>query len=83
MTLVKRIAEEEKGTDTGPDSKLSLLALHQKHKRDNFETEQSQIEKQLAEERAILDSMKAAKDLMSVEELAKGIRYTEPIKTCM
>jgi len=39
------------------------------------------LEKQMAEEQAILDSLKAARDLMSAEELAKGIRYTDPIKT--
>lgn len=39
------------------------------------------MEKQLKEEKKILESVAENKALMGVAELAKGIEYTEPIKT--
>jgi len=39
------------------------------------------MEKQLKEEEKILESVAESKALMGVAELAKGIQYTEPIKT--
>lgn len=44
----------------------------------NKETE---LEKQLKEEEKILESVAEKKALMGVAELAKGIEYTDPIKT--
>ena len=42
---------------------------------------ESAMEKQLKEEEKILESVAENKALMGVAELAKGIEYTDPIKT--
>ena len=42
---------------------------------------ESDREKQLKEEQKILESVAQAKALMSIQEIAKGIQYLDPIKT--
>lgn len=42
---------------------------------------ESAKEKQLKEEKKILESIAGKKALMGVAELAKGIQYEDPIKT--
>lgn len=41
----------------------------------------SAVERQLRKEEEILESVAEKKALMGVSELAKGIQYSEPIKT--
>lgn len=41
----------------------------------------SAVERQLKKEEEILESVAEKKALMGVSELAKGIQYSEPIKT--
>lgn len=41
----------------------------------------SAVERQLRKEEEILESVAEKKALMGVSELAKGVQYTEPIKT--
>lgn len=45
------------------------------------ESKETALEKQLKEEEKILESVAEKTALMGVAELAKGIEYTEPIKT--
>jgi len=44
-------------------------------------SKESALEKQLKEEEKILESVAEKTALMGVAELAKGIEYTDPIKT--
>ena len=78
----KRRKEEKKEEPiVGPYAKQSLVAVHGKSMQEGRIVEQSDFEKQLAQEDEIMRSIRNAKELKSVEELAKGIHYVEPIKT--
>lgn len=76
----RAVTREERPT-AGPKSGVNLLSAHEKVLARAEENRQSEIEKQMAEEKEIFDSLRQARALMSVDELAKGTRYTESIKT--
>ena len=59
----------------------SLLLQHSQLKKLAEAKQESEMDKQLKEEEKILESVKAQTALMGAEELAKGIQYTDPIRT--
>ena len=65
----------------GPGCHLSLLDQHNELKKKAEQLKESDREKQLKEEQKILESVAQAKALMSIQEIAKGIQYLDPIKT--
>ncbi|KAJ8670504.1 hypothetical protein QAD02_001763 [Eretmocerus hayati] len=65
----------------GRKSNISLLDQHTELKKMAEAKKESAMEKQLKEEEKILESVAENKALMGVAELAKGIEYTDPIKT--
>ena len=60
---------------------LSLLDQHHEMKEKADLIKETELEKQLKEEQKILESIAEHKALMAANELAKGITYTDPIKT--
>ncbi|PWN51317.1 putative DEAD-box ATP-dependent RNA helicase 35 [Violaceomyces palustris] len=75
--------EEEQDKDLGVQrSKQSLLdEARRLRELESQKEEKSQAEKDAEEERKILEAHAARRKLASDLELAKGINYTEPIKT--
>ncbi|GFN75285.1 ATP-dependent RNA helicase ddx41 [Plakobranchus ocellatus] len=67
--------------DLGPLAHVSLLDQHNVLKKKAEARKETQREKMLKEEMKILESVAEKTALMGVAELAKGIEYTEPIKT--
>lgn len=65
----------------GPNSHLSLLDQHNELKKKATVQKESEREKQLKEEKKILESLAETRALLSFSELAKGIQYLDPIKT--
>ena len=63
------------------DVTVSLLEQHKELQLKAEESKESRLEVQRREEARILASVQETTGLMSVEELAKGVVYTEPIKT--
>ena len=59
----------------------SLLLQHSQLKKLAEAKQESEMDKQLKEEEKILESVKAQTALMGAEELAKGIKYEDPIRT--
>ncbi|KAF6029630.1 abs [Bugula neritina] len=74
-------SECENVAQTGPDTGRSLLDQHSELKKKEEASKESALEKQLKEEEKILESVAEKTALMGVAELAKGIEYTDPIKT--
>ncbi|CAJ0760246.1 14969_t:CDS:10 [Entrophospora sp. SA101] len=75
--------EEEDSHKAGPKANISLIdqaveVKKQKRIEDAFKTD---AEKKLEEEKAIMEAVTQKKLLASDRELAKGIIYTEPMKT--
>ncbi|CAI2191247.1 1308_t:CDS:2 [Funneliformis geosporum] len=75
--------EIEESVKAGPKANVSLIdqaveVKKQKMIEDSFKTDS---EKKLEEERAIMEAVAQRKLLASDRELAKGIIYTEPMKT--
>ncbi|XP_037078213.1 probable ATP-dependent RNA helicase DDX41, partial [Pollicipes pollicipes] len=60
---------------------ISLLDQHTELKKKAEAKKESDIEKQLKEEQKLLENVAEKRALMAAAELAKGIEYTEPIKT--
>jgi len=60
---------------------VSLLDQHHELKEIAEQDKETEIEKQLKEEQKILESIAEGKALMAATELAKGIVYTESLKT--
>ena len=60
---------------------MSLLDQHHEFKENEDEIKETEVEKQLREEEKILESVAERKALMAATELAKGITYTEALKT--
>jgi len=60
---------------------VSLLEQHKELQEAAERSMETKLELQRKEEARILESVKETTGLMSVEELAKGVVYTEPIKT--
>jgi ATP-dependent RNA helicase DDX41 len=65
----------------GPRANMTLMEAHGKIKRDEGPYVQSDWDKQKQQEDEILKNVRNAKELKTVEELAKGISYTEALKT--
>mmetsp|Transcript_1654 Transcript_1654/g.5801 ORF Transcript_1654/g.5801 Transcript_1654/m.5801 type:complete len:633 (-) Transcript_1654:954-2852(-) len=75
--------EDQKGTeegvvDAGGERKSLLVAATQMRKEGGVETE---LDKQKREEEELLRATTQTKALMSAKEVAKGITYTESLKT--
>lgn len=82
----KRRREEEerrrKARPTqGPQASKTLMDEFSRVRGLRKADEEDEIAKQLKEEAEIMKAITETKALMSVEELAKGVRYSEPIKT--
>ncbi|EGD75891.1 DEAD box polypeptide 41 [Salpingoeca rosetta] len=77
----RRKEREQAAPQVGPQAKQTLVQFHGKSMQEGRIIEQSDLEKQLTQEQEILRSIRNAKELKSVEELAKGISYAEPIRT--
>lgn len=73
-------SEEENGK-VGPMGSISLLEQHNQLKLEAQAHNESSKEKQLKEEKKILETIAESTALKSVAELAKGIEYDKPIKT--
>ncbi|KAK7009593.1 ATP-dependent RNA helicase DDX41 [Biomphalaria glabrata] len=71
----------EPALDLGPLAQVSLLDQHNVLKKKAEARKETDREKILKEEEKILESVAEKTALMGVAELAKGIEYTEPIKT--
>ncbi|KDR18857.1 ATP-dependent RNA helicase abstrakt [Zootermopsis nevadensis] len=74
--------DDEDGQVWGRKSNISLLDQHTELKKLAEAKKESAMERQLKEEEKILESVAEKKALMGVAELAKGIQYEDPIKTC-
>jgi len=83
VTAEKEVSstEDEEEPMVGPYSKVSLLDQHADLKQKAEDKKETLKEKQLKEEAKILESVAERTALMGVAELAKGIEYTEAIKT--
>ncbi|CAH1783864.1 unnamed protein product [Owenia fusiformis] len=73
--------EDDEDSQIGPSAGMSLLDQHSKLKEKFEAKKETAKEKQLKEEMKILESVVEAKALKGVSELAKGIEYTDSIKT--
>lgn len=73
-------ANQDHGGRHLKEDKLSLEYSNDDNKKTESKPE-SALEKQLKEEEKILESVAEKTALMGVAELAKGIQYTDPIKT--
>ncbi|XP_077992382.1 putative ATP-dependent RNA helicase DDX41 [Glandiceps talaboti] len=77
----KNIEKEEIEEVEGPRPNVSLLDQHSELKKKAEVSKETKKDKQLQEEDKILQSIQEQKALMTVKELAKGITYTESIRT--
>ncbi|KAI9482761.1 MAG: P-loop containing nucleoside triphosphate hydrolase protein [Benjaminiella poitrasii] len=75
------VDEEENAITAGPKANVSLLDQTVQQKLSNVIPEKTEEEKRLEEEKRIEEAQAHHKALVSVQESATGIRYTEPIKT--
>ncbi|XP_068709926.1 probable ATP-dependent RNA helicase DDX41 isoform X1 [Montipora capricornis] len=73
--------EKKEESSVGIKSNVSLLDQHTELKKIAEAEKETDYEKQLKEEEKILDSIAEKKVLMAVGEIAKGIVYTDSIKT--
>ncbi|KAI9361006.1 P-loop containing nucleoside triphosphate hydrolase protein [Pilaira anomala] len=73
--------EEEDVIVAGPKANMSLLDQTVKQKLANLIPEKTEEEKRLEEEKRIEEAQARHKALVSVQDAATGIRYTEPIET--
>ncbi|KAI7869399.1 P-loop containing nucleoside triphosphate hydrolase protein [Spinellus fusiger] len=73
--------EDEETTACGPRSGMSLLDQAVEQRKNNTLPERTDNEKRMEEERKIEDAQARHKALVSVQEAASGVLYTEPIKT--
>ncbi|KXJ28183.1 probable ATP-dependent RNA helicase DDX41 [Exaiptasia diaphana] len=82
---VKEVEKPEKTKEeliiSAPVPNVSLLDQHSELKKIAEAVKESHYDKQLKEEEKILESIAERKALMAVGEIAKGIVYTESIKT--
>lgn len=75
------IEDEDEDQAWGRKNNMSLLDQHTELKKLAEAKKVSAVERQLRKEEEILESVAEKKALMGVSELAKGIQYSEPIKT--
>ncbi|KAI9031771.1 P-loop containing nucleoside triphosphate hydrolase protein [Phycomyces nitens] len=73
--------EDEEPSAAGPRSGMSLLDQTVEQRRNNTLPEKTEEEKRLEEEKKIEDAQARHKALVSVQEAASGVLYTDPIKT--
>ncbi|KAF5273788.1 hypothetical protein FQA39_LY00903 [Lamprigera yunnana] len=73
--------DEDEDQVWGRKNNISLLDQHTELKKLAEAKKVSAVERQLRKEEEILESVAEKKALMGVSELAKGIQYSEPIKT--
>ena len=79
---VKETASVEVDNKTKEDTLKHMSLLDQHHQlKENEIVKETEFEKQLREEKKLLDTIAENKALMAAKELAKGITYTDPIKT--
>ncbi|XP_071793452.1 probable ATP-dependent RNA helicase DDX41 [Asterias amurensis] len=71
----------EAADDLGVRANVSLLDQHAELKKKAESIKVNQLDKQLEEEQKILQSIQEQRALMTVKELAKGITYTQALKT--
>ncbi|XP_065882908.1 probable ATP-dependent RNA helicase DDX41 [Dysidea avara] len=72
---------EESSEVVGPQAKVSLLDQHNVLKKKAEAHKESEKDKQLEEEKRILQNISETRALMAVGELAKGVIYEHSIKT--
>ncbi|KAF7729748.1 DEAD (Asp-Glu-Ala-Asp) box polypeptide 41 [Apophysomyces ossiformis] len=72
--------DEEEAT-TGPKAGMSLLDQTVEQRKQGNIPEKTEEEKRLEEERRIEEAQARHKALVSVQEAASGVQYTEPMKT--
>ncbi|CAF2108652.1 unnamed protein product [Rotaria magnacalcarata] len=65
----------------GPQANFTLLDQMNEIKKNQNTSDQTSADKMLKEEEQILHNLVETRALMGVAELAKGIEYTEPIRT--
>ncbi|KAJ1913848.1 hypothetical protein H4219_005029 [Mycoemilia scoparia] len=65
----------------GPQAGISLIDHTTELKRKHILKEKTEDEKREEEEKALLEAMARKKQLASASEIAKGVEYTEPMKT--
>lgn len=75
-TISSQLDENALGRTT-----MSLLDQHHELKEQANDLKETEVEKQLREEEKILESIAERKALMAATELAKGITYTQALKT--
>jgi ATP-dependent RNA helicase DDX41 len=73
--------DEEEDEVWGRKNNISLLDQHTELKKLAEAKKVSAVERQLKKEEEILEIVAEKKALMGVSELAKGIQYSDPIKT--
>lgn len=73
-------SDENEGT-MGPGSKLTLLDQARDLQKLQEGFKQTQLEKLAEEEAKIMADLQEKKALLAVKELAKDVRYTEPMKS--
>uniref|UniRef100_A0A7E4UZA3 RNA helicase n=1 Tax=Panagrellus redivivus TaxID=6233 RepID=A0A7E4UZA3_PANRE len=78
LAAKKRRKEEEKKAD---EAKKTLLDKHKEIVQQEIDDNRSAEDKQRDAELKLLESVTHTGPLITVSELAKGVRYTEPLKT--
>lgn len=78
---VSKDKAKREDNSVGPRASESLIEAHDRLKREHGYHQETEEDKLLKREEEILRSIRAATELRSVEELARGIKYTEPLKT--
>ncbi|KAI7898278.1 P-loop containing nucleoside triphosphate hydrolase protein [Cokeromyces recurvatus] len=73
--------DEQETVTAGPRANMSLLDQTVQQRLSNVIPEKTEEEKRLEEEKRIEKAQAYHKALVSVQESATGIKYTEPIKT--
>eukprot|EP00049_Salpingoeca_infusionum_P026803 m.28008 g.28008 ORF g.28008 m.28008 type:complete len:605 (+) comp9004_c0_seq2:277-2091(+) len=71
----------QKGPKEGPNASQSLLETHSRLTHQGVIHEESELEKHLKAEQEILHTIRHDKKLMSAEELAKGVKYTQALRS--
>ncbi|KAK3751354.1 hypothetical protein QZH41_009312, partial [Actinostola sp. cb2023] len=79
--LIQKPEKMEEIALSAPVPNVSLLDQHSELKKIAEAVKESHYDKQLKEEEKILESIAERKALMAVGEIAKGIVYTESVKT--
>eukprot|EP00898_Chlorokybus_atmophyticus_P005935 jgi/Chlat1/6342/Chrsp44S00457 len=73
--------EQEKAQRAELEERVSLLVKAAQMKKEKDQAQENLVEVMAQQERAMLEAISERKALMSVRELAKGVVYTEALKT--